>query len=322
MTIRSALLRARAKTPRQLLRTIASRVWPLSVFAGAFYRSRASISALARTNDALKQQFQAAVPTLDAEQSRCLQGLREHGICTTSIIALLGNRRLLYALQDESDHLLDQPAVRRQIERRRADRGHKWYVVRALGYDTPITLSPALAELFLHPRLLAVVNHYLGQYSRLGAANLWYNLPVTPEEPSIDSERWHRDHEDRRIVKLFCFVDAIDASMGPLRYLRGSHPAGPYANIFPAKPPRGSYPDEQALLAAIPKGAQQTCTGPAGTLVIVDTAGFHQGGRSSTRPRIVLTSSYLSEAGLDQRRIDLAHPMPLETSAKFALRMA
>ena len=42
----------------------------------------------------------------------------------------------------------------------------------------------------------------------------------------------------------------------------------------------------------------RTFTGPAGTLLFCNTAGFHRGGFSTTAPRVLATATYSSPASL------------------------
>ncbi len=316
------LARTRAKSPRQFLRAAAVRVWPMSVLARTYYRLRWTPQWRMIANASMTKSFAKNPPALNAEQSRCLAEVRGQGISLTSLVKITGDDQLLHKIQTEAQQILANPDLRKQIEQRRAEKTSKWYVIRGLGYGTQITLPDSFADLLLHPCLLAIVNHYLGQYSRLGYANLWYNLPVGEDEPPIDSECWHRDHEDQRQLKLFCYVEPVDEMMGPFNYIRGTQPNGAYANVFPAKPPLGSYPKSGELEKVIPTEAQIVCNGPAGTVVLCDSTGFHRGGRSMTKPRILLVATYVSNSGLDQRRIDLSSPIKLKglpLSAKFAL---
>jgi hypothetical protein len=48
----------------------------------------------------------------------------------------------------------------------------------------------------------------------------------------------------------------------------------------------------------VPSEAVQTFTGPAGTLLFCNTAGFHRGGFSTTKPRVLATATYSSPASL------------------------
>ena len=43
-------------------------------------------------------------------------------------------------------------------------------------------------------------------------------------------------------------------------------------------------------------------TGPAGTVIFCDTAGFHRGGFARTKPRILMISTYLRESARKGKR--------------------
>ena len=70
--------------------------------------------------------------------------------------------------------------------------------------------------------------------------------------------------------------------MGPFQFVAGSQPGGPYADAWGWQPLGQNYPTEEELEARIPAQAVQTFTGPAGTLLFCNTAGFHRGGFSTT----------------------------------------
>ena len=303
-----AFLRLRAKSRRQLLRSILIRLWPLSLLVRYYYAVRQSRWYRDRANRKAREAFLANPRPLNDVQRQCLDELREHGVTCISSEMLFGDADILARLQREAHRLLSAPDVREQIDNRRATNQPKWYVIRALGYHMQISLSDPLAELFTHPQLLAVVTHYFGMWNRLGYADIWYNLVAKEGEPSIDSERWHRDHEDAQIVKVYFYVDAVDEAGGPLHYVRGSHAAGKYAELYPRKPSIGSYPPPGAVEGNIDADACQVCTGPAGTLVLCDTAGLHRGGRTTTKPRILVTGTYVSNVGVDKRTISLENP--------------
>ncbi len=322
-TVGSAWTRARAKTWRQFVRSTALRIWPLSIIARMFYRMCWSERGRNFLNRRAKAAYGATPPTIDNEQRRCVRELQVSGVAVTSLPELISDEELGETLRREVAQLFQAPALRRQIDGRRAQLGEKWYVVRALGYASSYDVPEPVAQIALHPRILAVVNSYLGLYSRLDYVNVWYNFPVSTGEPGIDSERWHRDHEDRNIVKMYLYIDDVDESMGPLTYLRGTQPGGPYGSVLAALPAQGRYPDVRELTHLVPADARITCTGSAGTIVFCDSAGLHRGGRSTTRPRVVLTATYVTDSGVDRRTFRLAADtlVPIRDAAvTFALR--
>jgi hypothetical protein len=259
---------------------------------------------------------------LNEIQRQNVDELRSAGVACVSAEKLFGNSEMLHRLQYEAHRLLSTPEVLEQIAQRRAPNHPKWYVIRALGYRMQISLTDVLAEFFTHPELLAVINNYFGMWCRLGYADIWYNLVAHEGEPSIDSELWHRDHEDTQMVKVYFYVDGVTESGGALQYIRGSQAGGKYAQVYPQKAAIGRYPPPGAVERQIDSVACQICSGPAGTLVLCDTAGLHRGGRTTTKPRVMITGTYVSNVGLDRRTIELENPMWWETAepeSRYAL---
>ena len=99
-------------------------------------------------------------------------------------------------------------------------------------------------------------------------------------------------------MKVFLYLVDVDESMGPFQYVAGSQPGGPYADAWAWQPLGQNYPTEEELEARVPSSAVQTFTGPAGTLLFCNTAGFHRGGFSTSAPRVLATVTYSSPASL------------------------
>ena len=147
-------------------------------------------------------------------------------------------------------------------------------------------------------RLLDVANAYLEMWSKLEYVDVWYSVPQPAAAERISSQRWHRDYNDKHLLKVFLYLVDVDESMGPFQYVAGSHPRGPYSDAWGWEPLGQHYPTEEELESRIPPSAVQTFTGPAGTLLFCNTAGFHRGGFSTTKPRVLATATYSSPASL------------------------
>ena len=135
-------------------------------------------------------------------------------------------------------------------------------------------------------------------WSKLEYVDVWYSVPQPAAAERISSQRWHRDYNDKHLLKVFLYLVDVDESMGPFQYVAGSQPGGPYADAWAWQPLGQNYPTEEELEARVPATAVQTFTGPAGTLVFCNTAGFHRGGFSTTNPRVLATATYSSPASL------------------------
>ena len=83
--------------------------------------------------------------------------------------------------------------------------------------------SPLL-RLALDEKLLEIVSLYLGMWPRLQSIAAWLNFP-SPDQAK-HSQLWHRDPEDIKLLKVFIYLDDVDANRGPFSYIPKTHPFG------------------------------------------------------------------------------------------------
>ena len=112
------------------------------------------------------------------------------------------------------------------------------------------------------------------------------------------SQRWHRDFNDKHLLKAFLYLVDVDEGTGPFEYVPGSAPGGRYADAWPWRPLGENYPPDGELEERIPAEAIKTFTGPKGTLLFCNTSGFHRGGFATAKPRVLATVTYSSPASL------------------------
>lgn len=197
--------------------------------------------------------------------------------------------------------------------------------MRALGHRAKRPPIPSsFVRFFLHPQLLSIASTYLELQVRLNYMDVWHNIPVREGEPPISAEFWHRDHEDKRLMKVFVLLTDVDETMGPFNYVKRSQTGGEFGNLFPAIPPTGRYPEQDVLSQLITDTPlpSVSCVGRAGSIILCDASGLHRGGRSLTKPRVVLVGVYTSNAGIDAARYSLPRSVrhaQLSSAAKFAL---
>lgn len=177
-------------------------------------------------------------------------------------------------------------------------RAGKEFVVRLHSYGVDLDLTDSWFHACGSHRMLDVANSYLGMWSKLEYVDMWYSVPQPESADRISSQRWHRDFNDRRLVKVFLYLVDVDEQTGPFQYAAGSAPGGPYGDAWPWRPLGENYPPENELEQRIPEDAVRTFTGPKGTLLFCNTAGFHRGGFATGRPRVLATATYSSPASL------------------------
>ena len=314
--------RVRARTFGQLIRGASLRVWPMSHIVHKHYRTRMAPENWNRINARALELHDRQRPELDDTQAAVLKALNTDGVYTSPATAFTGTDAVLGRAREDANALLSQPHVQRQISARNSKEGVKWYVVRAFGYKPRQHVPDSFADILLNDRILGVVNSYLGVTSRLKYLDVWHNFAVSSSDPPIDSEMWHRDNEDRKLIKVFIHLSDVDDAAGPLTYLRGSQPGGPLGDLFPNDPPTGSYPPENELQPWVSDSSIRACTGDAGTLVMFDACGLHHGGRATGKARTMLVATYASDAALDLLKYELEDPGRLDSmspQARYAL---
>jgi hypothetical protein len=144
----------------------------------------------------------------------------------------------------------------------------------------------------LQARLLRLVEAYLGLPVGYDGVNLLYTpAQATGREPPL----WHLDREDRRMIKIAVYMNPVDDDGGPLQVIRRSAiEAEPGARSFTYG--RISHAGlERRRGAPIGDDDIVNCTGPAGTVVLCDTARlFHRGKPAVSRDRLAAYFCYFS----------------------------
>jgi hypothetical protein len=199
----------------------------------------------------------------------------------------------------------------------------KEFVVRLHSYGVDIGLDDPWFRACASHRMLDIANAYLRMWSKLEYIDVWYSVPQPASAERISSQRWHRDYNDKHLLKAFLYLVDVDPEMGPFQYIPGSQPGGPYADAWPWSPLGQNYPTEEELAEKIPASAVHTFTAPKATLIFCNTAGFHRGGFSTTDPRVLATVTYSSPASLaslTERSYEFAGSLDeLDVTTRFAL---
>lgn len=276
-------------------------------------------------NPASRRRFEASTPDLGETQACIVEEIRRHGFARVDIRDLLDGS-LWEAAAAEGRAFAGGERVLRGIEsyRSRTEKRGKDYIVRLREGQPALAPDDPWLRIGLSPIVLDTVNSYLGLWSKLIYADVWYTIPTPGSREAVASQRWHRDPEDRKLVKVFLYLSDVDEGAGPLEYVRGSHGAGPYAKLWRNPDPgTASYPPEGELETKIPAADRVLCTGPAGTLVFCDTFGFHRGGFATERERVLATWVYVSPASIFARRFEASWDRGsagLGEAAEFAVR--
>jgi hypothetical protein len=278
-----------------------------------------------QANQEAVQRHRAVPATLSAAGARVLADLNAHGWAAAAVTDFMSRDRWERAKASveawiASDEV--QGLERAYIEGHA--RHQKPYLVRKFGRDAAFTWPSLWLEIAIEPDILNTVNSYLGLWSHLRYVDVWDTVAKEHDGPDQASQRWHRDPEDRRLVKTFLYFSDVDRSAGAMQYVPHSRRGEKYGGLWPQKFPAGVTLKADELEARIPETDWVTCALPAGTLLFVDTVGFHRGGRAVSRRRVLATWTYSSPASpwpraftLDERTV----PADISDAARFALML-
>lgn len=259
------------------------------------------------------------------EAARVLEELDRNGVARTSCAALFGDpvpyRELEQAVRSlELEKADELHRARRQASRE--DVGKKRFMVELLGRTPVFDLETAFARFALHQDLLAIANGYFRMCTRLRYYNVWHTFPTNGK--ARESQLWHRDREDRLILKAFVYCADVDEGGGPFTYAPGTHPKGRVRREPEGfRESDGVFRSTDDLMARlVPPDRWLQCTGPKGTIVLADTRGYHKGGECRTGDRIMYNCMYTSAASESAEL--LVHPptlrLPEEPEPAYAVR--
>ena len=269
-----------------------------------------------KANHASRQAFREHPPVLDAVQRRVADDLIAHGLAIAPVTAFLPPE-LWQTLQAEAEAWLRSPDVldaEAAFYRGTARKSKPWRVA-MFGQGAEVPRESPWLQAGIQPRILDTVNSYLGLFSRLQYLDLWETLRMPEAEPDHPAQGWHRDSEDRQLVRIFLYFTDVDDANGALRYVPSSRPGEKWGSLWPQQFPAGAVVPPHELERVIPASTMRSCAGPAGTLVFIDTAGFHRGGRARDRHRVVGTWTYVTPASISPRSFVIRHAVPAETHA-------
>lgn len=278
-------------------------------------------------NRASRRLYAQAPPELDETQQAVVDRLRRDGYATLPLSDLLGDDAAWNELQADAERfvadteaeLAREQAGGESALRRRAG---KEFLVRKYAWGVRLGPDDPWLRLGTSPRLLDVANAYLGMWSKLEYVDVWYTPPATADERR-SSQRWHRDFNDRHLLKAFLYLVDVDEETGPFEYVPRSAPGGELEQLWPWRPLGENYPPEYELEQRI-DGRAVTFIAPKGTIIFCNTAGFHRGGFARSKPRVLATFTWDSPASLkalSERNFTFvsANGAPLNPAQRYAL---
>ena len=254
-------------------------------------------------------------PSLDGEQKRIIEEIKRTGIAVTTLDTFFPNQNLLQKLVDYSKTLHPEEA----------EQGKKLYLKKYWDRYPVFNLNNPFLKLTLEKRVLDIANEYMGMWTKLKYYDLAMTLPVPAGADAVQSQRWHRDPQEKKIFKMFIYLNDVGDDAGPFYYVVESNDDGKYGELFPQKTPEGIYVKEEDLLKKISSENIKKMTAPAGTVIFCDTSGIHKGGYATKNERLMFTSFFTSisfkEEPAYKLNSDSKESLPLSPEAKFSIAL-
>jgi hypothetical protein len=156
-----------------------------------------------------------------------------------------------------------------------------------------VVAAPHLLALANRPELLAIAEDFLGCRPTIGYLASWWSYAT--DEPALAAEKFHRDVDDWRFLKLFVYLSDVGETQGPHIYVQASAGSERLLEIR-------RFEDAE-VAATFGNNAILVNTGRAGEGFVENTYGIHKGQPVEQGYRVLFQTVYtMSELPYAPRR--------------------
>jgi hypothetical protein len=178
--------------------------------------------------------------------------------------------------------------------------------------ECDVMQNEAARQIVGDPSVLALAQRYLGCQPILDIVTLWWSTVSRNNSAEEAAQLYHFDMDRIKWLKLFVYLTDVTPRSGPTCFIRGSHRWGSqprellgfgYSRI-PEELIRQHYPTDRIV----------ELTAKRGSIVAVDTRGFHKGKPLEEKDRLVFQIEYcdsLFGAAYEKTRVALPPASPL-----------
>ncbi|MBS3027605.1 MAG: phytanoyl-CoA dioxygenase [Dolichospermum sp. DET50] len=169
------------------------------------------------------------------------------------------------------------------------------------GYKLPqiytVTDLPEFFNWGIETRLQNIIENYIGLPIAFHGVHVRKDFP---NEKQLETLLWHKDSEDRRMIKVIMYLNDVTDKHGPFEYI--SLPANALEKV---KNYQVDYQlwrtnflgiNDEKMRKIIPKSAWKSCPGQAGTVIFADVRNILHHGTIRTEERSTLFFTYTANA--------------------------
>jgi hypothetical protein len=225
-------------------------------------------------------QHAGKLPALEESDRKIVDALKTEGTYVTSLEEL-GISSTAILLKSASNYLSDMLSVNY------SDKTEK------LPQIYTMTGLPEFSQWGKDNRLISIIENYIGLTVAFHGVHLRKDFP---NEKQFGTLLWHKDSEDRRIIKVIVYLSDVEEHHGPFEYIPLSLTSAPSPNYFRLyyKLWQSNYIgiDDKQVQEVIPKKYWKSCPGPAGTVIFTDPRRVLHHGTLRTQDRSALFFVY------------------------------
>jgi hypothetical protein len=121
-----------------------------------------------------------------------------------------------------------------------------------------------------------------------------------PNEKQLETLLWHKDSEDRRMIKVIIYLNDVTEEHGPFEYIPLPANSLEQVNNY-----RVDYElwrvnflgiNDDKMMKVIPKSAWKSCPGKAGTVIFADVRNIFHHGTVRNQERSTLFFTYTANS--------------------------
>lgn len=220
------------------------------------------------------------LPTLEEKYARIVKTLKTEGACLTSLSELgLASSDDLLRASEQYLATMTQPKL--------TSKGQK------LPQIYTVTDIPEFSRWGNERLLVDIIENYIGLPVAFQGVHLRKDFP---NKNQFGTALWHKDSEDRRIIKAFVYLQDVEPEHGPFEYvplnLTSLYSLDYYKIYYKLWQSGYLGIDDKTLLSIIPKSAWKSCPGKAGTVLLADTKAILHHGTARSIERSALFYVY------------------------------
>jgi hypothetical protein len=149
-------------------------------------------------------------------------------------------------------------------------------------FEEDLIQDHVIQKLISDQSILAVSQAFLKSKPVIDLISMWWSTAVSKEASSEVAQLYHWDMERIKFLKFFFYLTDVDTDTGPHCYVKGSN------NGFPASVRRDGRILDEEISKAYKSESLVEITGKRGSILAVDTSGFHKGKNLKRGDRLLL----------------------------------